>query len=87
MEKLSLAISVALGVISIATIVFYAGYNFRTLQVLRKTIHELNNWKQGLMDLLDNKYVRNDLFELKLNNIQDKVTEIYEMLDKRKTLR
>lgn len=83
MERLALTLSVALGIISIATIVFYAGYNFRTLQALRKTAHELSNWKQGLFDLLDLRYIRKDLFEEKMDRIEVTLKEIRENMERR----
>lgn len=83
MERLALTLSVALGIVSIATIVFYAGYNFRTLQALRKTAHELSNWKQGLFDLLDLRYIRKDLFEEKMDRIEVTLKEIRENMERR----
>jgi hypothetical protein len=82
-ERIALIISMLLGIISVATVVFYAGYNFKTLQGLRKTMHELNVWRQDLMVILDTRYVRADVFGIKLDRIDEQVTDIHKILEQR----
>jgi len=85
MERFSLALSIVLGIISISTIIFYIGYNFRTLESLRKTAHELSNWKQGLFDLMDVRYIRKDMFDEKMDRIEESLIEIKENMERRNT--
>ena len=76
-------ISVVVGLVSLSTIIFYAGYNFRTVGMLRKTVHELNAWKQNLLNDLEVRFVRKDIFEEKLTNIDEKLDEIKNNMERR----
>jgi len=84
MDKLSSTITIALGLASLLTIGINIGYNWRTMTALRKTVHELNTWKQGLFDTLDVRFIRKEMFDEKLNNIANDVAEIKNHMERRR---
>lgn len=83
MERFNLIISVTLGIISLATVIFYAGYTYRTLQSLRTTAHALNVWRQNLTNDLDTRYIRRDVFDEKFSSMVADIQEIKNNMERR----
>jgi len=83
MEKFNLIISITLGIISLSTVIFYAGYTYRTLQSLRTIAHGLNLWRQNLTNDLDERYLRKDIFTEKFNPMIEDIKEIKDNMERR----
>lgn len=94
MEKIILIISIVGGIITIGTVIFYTGYNFRILSSLNKTSDELSVWKTGLIEILDKRYIRNDIFEEVMSRIRERgekiesqLIEIHRILEEKRVLK
>ena len=76
LSRLEQVLLLILNIATISGLLINYGYQKRTNEAMRKTVHELNAWKQNLFNELDNRFIRKDLFVERWNSLCEK----FEML-------